>query len=43
LKKLLCTAEAAVDIKDAAEVKEELSRFGKWLEELVPKLFDTIL
>ena len=43
MKKLLCTAEAAVEIKDVAEVKEELSRFGKWLEELVPKLFDTIL
>ena len=43
MKKLLCTAEAGIDIKDAAEVKEELSRFGKWLEDLVPKMLDLIL
>ena len=43
MKKLLCTVEAAIDIKDAAEVKEELSRFGKWLEDLVPKMLDLIL
>ena len=43
MKKLLCTAEAAIDIKDVAEVKEELSRFGKWMEDLVPKMLDLIL
>ena len=43
MKKLLCTAQTAIDIKDAAEVKEELSRFGKWLEDLVPKMLDLIL
>ena len=43
MEKLLCTAEAGIDIKDVAEVKEELSRFGKWLEDLVPKMLDLIL
>ena len=43
MKNLLVTAEAALDITNVAEVKEELSHLAKWLEELFPKLFDLIL
>lgn len=43
MRNLLGVTEAALEIKDVAEVKEELSRFGKWLEELFPKMMDFIL
>ena len=43
MKKLLCVAEASLDIKDVVEVKEELSKFGEWVEQLIPRMFDTIL
>ena len=43
MKKLLCVSEAVIDIKDAAEVKEEISRFGEWVEDLIPRLLDLIL
>ena len=43
MKKLLCVSEAAIDIKDAAEVKEEISRFGEWVEDLIPRLLDLVL
>ena len=43
MKKLLAVTETAIDLTDAVEVKEELSRFGQWLEDLFPKLFDLIL
>ena len=36
-------AAAALEITDVAEVKKELSRFGAWVEGLLPKLFDAIL
>ena len=43
MKKLLCVSEAVIDIKDAAEVKEEISRFGEWVEDLIPRLLDLVL
>lgn len=43
MKNLLAVAEAAIDITDAAAVQKELSRFGEWLEALIPKVFDSIL
>ena len=43
MKKLLCVSEAVIDIKDAAEVKEEISRFGEWVEDMIPRLLDLVL
>lgn len=43
MKNLLAAQEATIDITDAAQVQKELSKFGKWLEELIPKFFDMIL
>ena len=43
MKNLLSVAETALDIQNVVEVKEELSRFGKWLEDLFPKMMDFIL
>ncbi len=43
MKNILATIETGLDLTDAAEVKEELSRFSQWLEELFPRLFDFIL
>lgn len=43
MKNLLATAENVIDLTDKAEVQKELSRFGQWLENLFPKLFDFIL
>lgn len=43
MKNLLGVAETALDLQNVVEVKEELSRFGKWLEDLFPKMMDFIL
>ncbi len=43
MKYLFGTAVAALDLTDAEEVKAELSRFSRWLENLFPRLFDFIL
>ena len=43
MKNLLSVSETALDIQNVVEVKEELSRFGKWLEDLFPKMMDFIL
>ncbi|MBQ8857963.1 MAG: mechanosensitive ion channel family protein [Lachnospiraceae bacterium] len=43
MKNLLAAASTALDITDAAEVQEELSRVGQWLESLFPKLLDFVL
>ena len=43
MKNLLGVAEAAIDFTDAVEVQKELSRFGKWLEDLFPRMMDFIL
>ena len=43
MKNLLSVAETAMDLQNVVEVKEELSRLGKWLEELFPRMMDFIL
>ena len=43
MKNLLGVAETAIDLSDAVEVQKELSRFGKWLEDLFPKMMDFVL
>ena len=43
MKNLLGVAEAAIDLTDTVEVQKELSRFGKWLEDLFPKMMDFVL
>ena len=43
MKNLLGVADTALDLQNVVEVKEELSRFGKWLEDLFPKMMDFIL
>ena len=43
MKHLFVLADTAVDLTDAAEVKEELSKMGQWLESLFPKLLDFVL
>ncbi len=43
MKNILALAETAIEIKDVEAVKEELSYFAKWLEDLFPRMFDLIL
>ena len=43
MKNLLATAGAAIEIKDMAEVQEELTHFQQWLEDLFPRLMDLVL
>ena len=43
MKNILAAAEAVIDITDRAEVSKELNKFGEWIENLIPKLFDSIL
>lgn len=43
MKNLLAVAETAIDLTDAAEVKEELSKFGEWVEGLLPRLLDFVI
>lgn len=43
MNKLLAVADNVIDITDVTEVKEEISRFGRWLDEFFPKLLDFIL
>lgn len=43
MKNLLATVGAAIEIKDIAEVQEELTHFQQWLEDLFPRLMDFIL
>ena len=33
MNKLLAVADNVIDITDVTEVKEEISRFGRWLDE----------
>ena len=42
MKSLIAVEETAMSITEALEVKEELGRFAKWLEDLFPRLFDFI-
>ena len=43
MKNLLAVAEAAIDITDAAEVKEELTKVGEWVESLIPRALDLVI
>ena len=43
MKKFICTADAAFNLTNAAEVKEELSKFGEWVENLLPRALDFII
>lgn len=43
MKNLICAAEAAIHITDAAEVKAELSKTAQWVEGMIPKLLDFVL
>ena len=43
MRNLLGVAETAMDLQNVVEVKEELSRLGKWLEDLFPRMMDFIL
>lgn len=43
MKNILAAAEAVIDITDRAEVSKELNKFGEWIENLIPKLLDSIL
>lgn len=43
MKNLLATAETASVLTDAVEVKEELSKFGEWVEGLLPRALDFVI
>ncbi len=43
MKNLLAVVEAAIDITDVTEVKAELSKFGEWVEGLIPRLLDFVI
>ena len=43
MKILFAVAETVIDLTDAAEVKEELSRFGEWVESLIPRALDFVI
>ena len=43
MKNILAAAEMTIDITDRAEVSKELNKFGEWIENLIPKLLDSIL
>ena len=43
MKNLLASAETVIDLTDAAEVKEELSKLGEWVEGLLPRMLDFVI
>ena len=43
MKNLLATTEAVMEIPDVAEVKEELSKVGEWVEGLIPRALDMVI
>ncbi len=43
MKSLLASAETVIDLTDAVEVKEELSKVGQWVESLLPRLLDFVI
>lgn len=43
MKNFLAAVEAAIDIKDVAEVQKEISKFTEWVEGLIPKALDLVL
>lgn len=43
MKNVFAVAETVADIADVAEVKEEISKFGEWVEGLIPRALDLII
>ena len=43
MNKFLATADSIIEIKDVAEMHQDISRFGRWLEDLFPRLLDFVL
>lgn len=43
MKNLFAVAETVIDLTDAAEVKKELSKFGEWVESLIPRALDFVI
>ena len=43
MKNLFAIAETAIDLKNPVEVKAELSKFGEWVEGLIPRVLDFII
>lgn len=43
MKNLFAVAETVIDLTDAAEVKKELSKFGEWVEGLIPRALDFVI
>lgn len=43
MKKLLAAQEAVIDIANVEEVQKELSKFGEWVESLIPRLLDFVI
>ena len=43
MKNLFAVAETTIDLKNPVEVKAELSKFGEWVEGLIPRVLDFII
>ena len=43
MKNLIAVAETAIDLTNPVEVKAELSKFGEWVEGLLPRVLDFII
>ena len=43
MKNLIAVAETTIDLKNPVEVKAELSKFGEWVEGLIPRVLDFII
>ena len=43
MKNLIAVAESTIDLKNPVEVKAELSKFGEWVEGLIPRVLDFII
>ena len=43
MKNLLAVTDAVMEIPDVAEVKEELSKVGEWVEGLIPRALDMVI
>lgn len=43
MKNLIAVAETTIDLTNPVEVKAELSKFGEWVEGLIPRVLDFII
>lgn len=43
MKNLIAVAESTIDLTNPVEVKAELSKFGEWVEGLIPRVLDFII